>query len=110
MNLLMKIILFIEFIFFYLWKVLESNIYVAIKILTPRLDISPAIVKIPVHLDKKLSKLLFFNLITMTPGTLSMELKDCENSMYIHTMDMKSEEMFKKELRLLESKIEKIFE
>ena len=110
MNFLKKILWFIEFIFFYLWKVLESNVYVAIIILTPTLDISPAIVEIPVHLHKKFSKLLFFNLITMTPGTLSMDMNNDEQRMYIHTMDLKSEETFVKNLEQLESKIEKIFE
>lgn len=106
----MKIVRFFEFILYYLWKVLESNVYVAMRILSPNLKISPAIVEVPLHLRKKSSTLLFFNLVTMTPGTLSMDLNSNGKSIFIHTMDMKSEEKFIHELEQMEMKIKKIFE
>lgn len=110
MNLFMKIVRIFEFIFYYLWKLLESNVYVAVRILSPKLSITPAIIEVPLHLRKKSSTLLFFNLVTMTPGTLSMDLNSNGKSIFIHTMDMKSEENFVHDLEQMEIKIKKIFE
>jgi multicomponent Na+:H+ antiporter subunit E len=110
MKLFIRIMRFIEFIPFYLWKVLQSNIYVAAIILTPKLNVTPAIVEVPVHLRKRSSILLFFNLVTMTPGTLSMDLNNNGKSIYIHAMNLKSEEKFVHALEQLELKIQKILE
>jgi multicomponent Na+:H+ antiporter subunit E len=110
MKILVKIYRLVEFALIYIWKVLQSNVYVAIKVISPSINISPAIVEIPVYLQKKASILLFFNLITMTPGTLSMDLGKNRKSIFVHTMDLNSEEKFKHDLLMLEKKIQQIFE
>ena len=74
----------IGFGYFYLKEVVVSNIRVAVDIMTPRHLMKPAILRIDVsHLTSR-QLLVVTNLITMTPGTLSLDI--AEGTLYIHSM------------------------
>lgn len=85
-----------RFIFRYLpafvIEMVKANIDVAKRVLDPKLPINPAIVKIPLKLQGKFSRLVLANSITLTPGTLSVDF-DSEN-IYVHWID-KSEKSSK---------------
>jgi len=68
----------------------RANIDVAKRVLSPSLPINPAIVKVPVKLKGEISKLTLANSITLTPGTLSLELDD--EGIYVHWIDKKSDD------------------
>lgn len=104
-----KIWLIFYFIFFYLARVVKSNIQIAWDILTPKFYMAPAIVEVPLNLTKDHEILAFANLITMTPGTLTMEISEDKKKIYIHVMYYKDKEKFFKGIRELEDKIHKIF-
>jgi multicomponent Na+:H+ antiporter subunit E len=79
-----KIFKLIGFSFFYLKEVVVSNIRVAIDILTPQHLMKPAILTIDVSQLTPRQLLVVTNLITMTPGTLSLDVS--EGMLYIHSM------------------------
>ncbi len=66
-------------------ELIKSNIDVALRVIDPRLPINPAIVKIETSLKSELGKLVLANSITLTPGTLSIDVR--ENVLYIHCID-----------------------
>ena len=79
------------FIFAYLpvfiWKLILSNIDVARRVLSPKIPLNPGFVKIKTDLKGDFAKLALANSITLTPGTLSVDIKD--EYIYVHTVDVK---------------------
>jgi len=61
--------------YFYLGKeIIKSNIDVIKKILSPAHTISPQVITLPVSQKSDLSKVIYANSITLTPGTVTLEL------------------------------------
>ena len=52
-----------------------SNLDVAFRVLHPRLPIAPGIVKVTTRLKTPLGRLLLANSITLTPGTITVEMR-----------------------------------
>ncbi len=76
----------IGFFLFYLGELLLSNLRVARDVIRPRSHARPAIIAIPVDGLSPFQITLLANLITMTPGTLSIDTSDDEKTLYIHAM------------------------
>lgn len=81
---LTKLIKLIGFGFFYAKEVVVSNVRVAIDIVTPRHLMKPEILEIDVSNLSARQLFVASNLITMTPGTLSLDVVD--NRLFIHSM------------------------
>ncbi len=79
---------YIKFTPMFFKSLIKSNIEVAKIVLNPKLPINPGIVKLKTSLTNEYDKLLLANAITLTPGTISIELKD--DSIYIHVLDLKT--------------------
>jgi len=87
---------------FYLWRVLAvvnlillfikelvlSNIAVLKTVLKPKLDMQPGIFALPTDLEKDWEITLLANLITLTPGTLVVDVSDDQKILYVHAMDV----------------------
>lgn len=89
----------IEFLIFYLKEVFVSNMKVAHDVLTPTLHMNPALVHVPLEQplsDVQLTALA--NLITMTPGTLSVDVAEDRKSLFIHAMYFEGEAALKEEV------------
>ncbi len=57
------------------WEVVKSNIDVAKRIWQPQMDISPTIVTVKATQETALGLVIHANSITMTPGTLSIDVE-----------------------------------
>ena len=89
----------IGFFFFFLWEVIKTNIKVMSEILTPRQKMEPGIVAVPLDAKTDLEIVLLANLITFTPGTLSLDVSDDRKYLYVHAMFIDDPEVFKRELK-----------
>lgn len=56
------------------WAIIKANIDVAKRILSPSLPIDPCMVRIKATQKTDLSRVIFANSITLTPGTVSVDL------------------------------------
>ncbi|WP_081424040.1 Na+/H+ antiporter subunit E [Celeribacter ethanolicus] len=70
------------FIGYFLKELVKANLALARLVLTPSLPIAPAIVKVRTKLTDPVGRLLLANAITLTPGTLTCEIKG--DHLYIH--------------------------
>jgi len=70
---------------------LKSNIDVALRVLSPGLQIEPGIVKIRTRLKSDIARVLLANSITLTPGTMTVEIK--EDTFYIHWIEVGAGDM-----------------
>lgn len=74
-------------VFFY--HVLLANFDVVYRALHPKMPINPGIVKIKTNLKSDSGITALANSITLTPGTLTVDLTD-DGYMYIHWINVKS--------------------
>jgi multicomponent Na+:H+ antiporter subunit E len=70
---------------------LKSNIDVALRVLSPGLQIRPGIVKIRTSLKSDVARVFLANSITLTPGTMTVEIK--EDVLYIHWIEVGSSDI-----------------
>ncbi len=55
---------------------IKANLKVAYIVLHPKLPISPGMVQFKTRLKTDLAKVIFANAITLTPGTLTVDIED----------------------------------
>jgi len=79
------------YVFVFLWQLLKSNIDVAARVVSPKLPINPGIVKVRTNLISPIGRAVLANSITLTPGTLTVEMKD--DFFYIHWIDITSDDI-----------------
>jgi multicomponent Na+:H+ antiporter subunit E len=96
----------IGFVFYYLRELVKANLIIAIDILRRHPRIRPGIVAIPLDANTDFEITLLANLITMTPGTLSLDISDDRKVLYIHAMYIDDPEEVRRETKeVLERKI-----
>lgn len=81
---------FIYIVVFFI-ELLKSNIDVALRVVKPSLPINPGIVKTKTVLKSKMARMILTNSITLTPGTLTVDIDD--DILYIHWIDVESEDI-----------------
>jgi multicomponent Na+:H+ antiporter subunit E len=76
------------FVLYFFKELIKSNIRLAAIVLSPTLPVNPGIVKVRTKLKSPVARELLANAITMTPGTLTVELRD--EWLYIHWVTVES--------------------
>lgn len=84
----------INFILFFLYELLKANMHVAYDVITPTFYMKPGIVKIPLDAKTDLEITLLANLISLTPGTLSLDVSDDKQVLYVHAMYINDKDEF----------------
>lgn len=87
-NILKRTAALITYIPIFIIEMVKANIDVARRVINPNLPINPGIVKINTNLQSEYAKLFLANSITLTPGTLTMDVED--ENLYIHWIDVTS--------------------
>jgi multicomponent Na+:H+ antiporter subunit E len=72
----------IVYIIYFIWECILANLDVAYRVLRPSLPIRPGIVKIKLTLKRELARTILTSSITMTPGTISVDI--IEDTLYVH--------------------------
>ena len=95
----------------YVWELIASSVRVAIDVLSPRLTMRPAVVRVPLLARSDASVTLLANLISLTPGTLSLEVEEGNGALFVHAMDVQNPEDLRREIRdTLERRVVALFE
>ncbi len=105
-----KIFWMIWYFFVFLKALIIANFDVARRVISPSLPINPGIVKFKTKLKTNYSKMVLANSITLTPGTLSVDVVG--DTFYIHWIDVETtdpEEAFKAIAEPFEKVLLKIF-
>lgn len=89
-HLLKRIYFMVIYFFIFLWEMIKANIHVAYLVLHPLCPIKPGIVKIKTSLTKDSALTVLCNSITLTPGTLSLDINKEKQEIYIHWIDVKT--------------------
>jgi multicomponent Na+:H+ antiporter subunit E len=86
------------------WQVFLANLHVARRILDPGLPIHPSVIRVKPGQKRDLGRVIYANSITLTPGTVSIDID--ENEITVHALtretasDLESGEMDRRVTRL----------
>ncbi len=72
---------------YFVWlfrEIIKANIQVVRAVLKPDMEVSPTLTKIPLPQKNDISKVMFANSITLTPGTVSVMIK--EDHILVHAL------------------------
>ena len=90
----------IAFFVSFIWQLVRANLSVARTVLfEPREKITPAFVAIPLEAETDAEIALLANLITLTPGTLSLDVSEDRRMLYIHTLDVEDVDALRVEIK-----------
>lgn len=70
----------------YVWELILANLRVAHDVLTPTSYMRPGVIAIPLDAKTDVEITLLSTLITLTPGTLSLDVSEDRRFLYIHGM------------------------
>lgn len=81
---------FLVYLAVFIWSCIKANFDVAYRVLHPRMPIKPGIVKVRTTLKSEFARMLLANSITMTPGTLTVDI--IGDDYYIHWIYIRSQD------------------
>ena len=99
MSKLYRLIYFFVFLLFLFYEIIWANIRVAYAVLIPRSKVQPALVSFPLTCTKDIQITFFANIISLTPGTLALEISEDKTTLLLHTMFFKDETLLIHQLR-----------
>ena len=95
---------------YFLVLLIQANLRVAYEVLTPNFRVRPAIVAIPLDIRDEVAITTLANLITLTPGTLSLDVSGDRRVLYVHAMFVTDVEEFRREIKEgLERRVQDMF-
>ncbi|MGQ9888782.1 MAG: Na+/H+ antiporter subunit E [Aggregatilineales bacterium] len=84
---------------YFLWELIKANVRVAYEVLTPGHTMRPAIVAIPLDVRTPLAITLLAQMITLTPGTLSLDVSSDRRVLYVHAMYVDDVDAFRRSIK-----------
>lgn len=79
-------------LFLFIKELILANVDVIKRVYSPSLNIEPGIFQYPTQLKSNWEITLLANLITLTPGTLTVAIGNDNQSLYIHSIDVSNVE------------------
>jgi multicomponent K+:H+ antiporter subunit E len=95
----------------FVWDIIVANVNVAILILKPNSSLDPTFLEIPLDIDHPFLITILANTITLTPGTVSVNVAGNYETLLVHCLDCEDpdDEIAKIKSRY-EDRLEDIFE
>lgn len=84
----------ISFIFYFIYEMIKANVQVAYDVMTPKYFMRPGIVRFPLDVETEMEINLLSTMISLTPGTLILDISEDRKTMYIHVMYLNDPEQF----------------
>lgn len=89
----------VRFIFLFAWELIVANFQVLRIVLSPRLHIRPGIIAYKTECKTPLSITSLANSITLTPGTLSVDISEDDSTIFVHTLDIEEPDKVRADIR-----------
>jgi multicomponent Na+:H+ antiporter subunit E len=84
---------------YFVWELVLSNVRVAYDVLSPRPKISPGVVGVRLDARTDMEITLLANLITLTPGTMSLDVSPDRRVLYVHGMYIDDRDAFERDIK-----------
>lgn len=84
---------------FFLRELVAANLRVAYDVVTPAHRMRPGVVAVPLDAETDVEITLLAALITLTPGTLTLDVSDDRRVLYIHAMFLSDPERLRRQIK-----------
>ncbi|HYN99041.1 MAG TPA: Na+/H+ antiporter subunit E [Actinomycetota bacterium] len=91
-----------RFLLHFVYKLVEANLILAWEVATPRNRIREGVVAVPVHMSSRGVVTMVANAISLTPGTLSLEVNMERRQIYVHVLHLHDLEKVRRDLHRFE--------
>ena len=98
---------FLYYVPIFAWECFKANIDVAFRVIHPNLPIHPGIVKVKTALKSDTALTFLANSITLTPGTLTVDIDEEKGVLYVHWIEVKDKST-EKATKLIVERFERI--
>ncbi|GAB3652782.1 Na+/H+ antiporter subunit E [Glycomyces tarimensis] len=95
----------LAFALYFTWELISANAALTWDILTPSSRLAPGIARFPLRCRTRFEIAFLANLISLTPGTLTLAVRRDPPMLYVHGMYAPDPERFRERLRVLESRM-----
>ena len=92
----------VRFALYFAWKLVEASLVLAWEVVTPRNRINQGIVAVPIQGVSDTLTTLVANAISLTPGTLTIEIRRRPTVLYVHVLHLQDIEAVRREVQYLE--------
>jgi multicomponent Na+:H+ antiporter subunit E len=92
----------LHFMFYFLVKLVEASLVVAWEVVTPRNRINEGIVAVPLAGVSDLLTTMVANSISLTPGTLTIDVGEDAKVLYVHVLHLRGVEQVRRDVHRLE--------
>jgi multicomponent Na+:H+ antiporter subunit E len=76
----------VRFVVFYVWELVLANLRVASDVLSRKPKLRPGVLAIPLEASTDIEITLLANLLTLTPGSVSLDVSTDRRFLYLHAM------------------------
>jgi multicomponent Na+:H+ antiporter subunit E len=84
---------------FFLAELVRSTLRVAWEVITPATLRRPGIIAVPLDAESDVEITLLANLVSLTPGTISLDVSDDRSVLYVHAMFVEDPEQLCREIK-----------
>ena len=84
---------------YFLWELVLSNLRVASDVLRPKLRLRPGVIAIPLTARSDAEIVFLANLITVMPGSLSLDVSSDRQTLYLHVMHLDQPEVLQRRVK-----------
>ena len=94
-----KALRLVEFILFFVGQLVLSSLRVAADVVTPRHRARPGILAVPLEVRTNGEITLLANLVSLTPGSLSLDVSEDRSTLFVHVMFLDDPEAARREIK-----------
>jgi len=84
---------------YFFWELLKANLRLAVDVATPRYNMKPGIIALPLDARRDAEILLLSMLINTTPGSVALDVSPDRKTLYVHVMYMDTPDAARDEIK-----------
>jgi multicomponent Na+:H+ antiporter subunit E len=99
----------LRFAGYVLYKLVEANVILAWEIVTPRNRINTGVIAVPLRTESELAMLVVSSIITLTPGTITIDVKGSPPVLFVNVLHLHDLEAVRADLLDIEERSVRAF-
>lgn len=92
----------IRLMLYFFWELIKASLFLSWEVITPPTWVNPGIVSVPLTSREPGIVVSVANMVSLTPGTLTLEVEEATPTLFIHVLHLKSREDTRESVRKLE--------
>jgi len=95
----MRVIKILYLAGYFIWQLLVSNFRVLWDVVTPKHISKPGVIAVPLDAESDFEIMMVANLVSLTPGSLTLDVSDDRKRLYVHMMFLDDVEAARREIK-----------